>query len=258
MNFFPLQTNKELDREQQANHTLIIKASEDCNNPPPPLNSNRPEPLTNDTEPLDDDLKIVLNHASKKYLDQFDRYKTSKSLDSLIPDYYYHPNQSREPRNSGLLVIEDSTLVRIVIHVLDVNDNGPIFTSKLFTGGVTTSTSFGAVFMKVTAFDADEGANGEVTYFRSGEIQKTLAEGLDNLKTAPFLVDKHTGEISLNFYPQKGMKGYFDFMILANDTHGFHDMAHVFIYLLREDQRVRFVLRQHPAEVQDKIYKFRE
>jgi hypothetical protein len=45
---------------------------------------------------------------------------------------------------------------------------------------------------------------------------------------------------------------------LANDTDGFQDMARVFIYLLREDQRVRFVLRHHPPEVREKIDTFRE
>jgi hypothetical protein len=35
-------------------------------------------------------------------------------------------------------------------------------------------------------------------------------------------------------------------------------MARVFIYLLREDQRVRFVLRQHPPEVRERIDTFRE
>lgn len=35
-------------------------------------------------------------------------------------------------------------------------------------------------------------------------------------------------------------------------------MARVFIYLLREDQRVRFVLRQQPPELRNRIDAFRE
>lgn len=46
--------------------------------------------------------------------------------------------------------------------------------------------------------------------------------------------------------------------IVANDTGGRQDMARVFIYLLREDQRVRFILRQQVAELRDKIEVFRE
>nr|CAD7259199.1 unnamed protein product [Timema shepardi] len=46
--------------------------------------------------------------------------------------------------------------------------------------------------------------------------------------------------------------------VLANDSAGLQDMARVFIYLVREDQRVRFVLRQHPPEVRERIDIFRE
>nr|CAD7603888.1 unnamed protein product [Timema genevievae] len=46
--------------------------------------------------------------------------------------------------------------------------------------------------------------------------------------------------------------------VLANDSAGLQDMARVFIYLVREDQRVRFVLRQHPPEVRERIDVFRE
>lgn len=45
---------------------------------------------------------------------------------------------------------------------------------------------------------------------------------------------------------------------MANDTGGLQDMARVFIYLLREDQRVRFVLRQNAPELRNRIEAFRE
>lgn len=45
---------------------------------------------------------------------------------------------------------------------------------------------------------------------------------------------------------------------MANDTGGLEDKARVFIYLLREDQRVRFVLRQQPMELRTRIDSFRE
>lgn len=48
------------------------------------------------------------------------------------------------------------------------------------------------------------------------------------------------------------------FQVLANDTGGLQDMARVFIYLLREDQRVRFILRQQPVELRNRIEIFRE
>lgn len=44
-------------------------------------------------------------------------------------------------------------------------------------------------------------------------MHMTLTEGLDDIQLQPFLVNKLTGVVSLNFDPQRGMKGYFDFMV---------------------------------------------
>lgn len=148
----------------------------------------------------------------------------------------------------------------LTVHVIvnDVNDNAPMFTNKIFTGGITTEADFGIEFMHVKAIDLDEDENAKISYYLIGDVKETLTEGLENLAVSPFLVNVETGAVSLNFDPQKGMKGYFDFKVLANDTGGLQDEAHVFIYLLREDQRVRFVLRSHPSEIRDKIHLFRE
>lgn len=81
---------------------------------------------------------------------------------------------------------------------------------------------------------------------------------MDSIQYPPFLVDIATGAIYLNFDPQKGMKGYFDFQVLVNDTGGLYDTARVLIYLLREDQRVRFVVRQNPSQLREKVEIFRE
>lgn len=81
-----LTTGKTLDREEQEEHLLLIKATEDCN-----------------TVPI---------------------------------------NQSFFDEN-------DDTLLKVVITVNDVNDNPPKFTSRVFTGGVTTAADFGTQFMHV-------------------------------------------------------------------------------------------------------------
>ncbi|XP_046672662.1 cadherin-23 isoform X2 [Homalodisca vitripennis] len=160
--------------------------------------------------------------------------------------------------NNSYLDYKDSTVLRVVIFVNDINDNAPQFVKEVFTGGVTTDADFGSEFMQVRAIDADFGRNAEIQYYMIGQTQMTLSEGMENIQQPPFLVDVNSGIVSLNFDPQKGMKGYFDFKVVANDTGGLSDMARVFIYLLREDQRVRFVLRQHPVELREKIDVFRE
>lgn len=154
--------------------------------------------------------------------------------------------------------VDGVSTLKVHVIINDVNDNAPQFVSKIFTGGITTEADFGIEFMHVKAIDLDEGDNAKINYYLIGDVKETLTEGLENLAVSPFLVNVETGAVSLNFDPQKGMKGYFDFKVLANDTGGLQDEAHVFIYLLREDQRVRFVLRSHPSEIRDKIHVFRE
>ncbi|KAK0092521.1 hypothetical protein PV326_001229 [Microctonus aethiopoides] len=162
------------------------------------------------------------------------------------------------PADENLFNETDDTLLKVVINVSDINDNPPRFISKVFTGGVTTEADFGAEVMHIKAIDLDDGDNAAVNYYQVGKVHMTLTEGLDDMNIQPFLVDKITGAVTLNFDPQPRMKGYFDFMVLANDTGGLQDTTRIFIYLLREDQRVRFVLRQHPPEVRNRIDNFRE
>ncbi|XP_018055353.1 PREDICTED: uncharacterized protein LOC108691909 [Atta colombica] len=190
-----LGTAKLLDREQQEEHVLLIKATEDC-----------------------------------------------KTM----------------PENQTTFDKTDATLLQVIVKIDDINDNAPQFIKDVFTGGVTTEADFGTQFMHVKAIDADSGNNAILSYYQVGKIHMTLTEGFEDMQMQPFLVNKDDGAVSLNFDPQRGMKGYFDFMVLVNDTYGLQDTARVFIYLLREDQRVRFVLRQHPPEVRSRIETFRE
>lgn len=68
-----------------------------------------------------------------------------------------------------------------------------------------------------------------VNYYIIGPIKRKLSEGLDTIKGDPFLISRKSGEISLNFDPQRDMKGYFEFEVLANDTDGLADSAKVYV-----------------------------
>jgi hypothetical protein len=74
--------------------------------------------------------------------------------------------------------------------------------------------NFSSYFINwLQAVDMDAGDNAVISYYQIGRIQKTLTEGLENVQKPPFLVNQETGAVLLNFDPQKGMKGYFDFMV---------------------------------------------
>uniref|UniRef100_A0A182PGR0 Cadherin domain-containing protein n=1 Tax=Anopheles epiroticus TaxID=199890 RepID=A0A182PGR0_9DIPT len=175
--------------------------------------------------------------------------------------YKLHIKASEECTHANLTSETEGhsgNLLKATIYINDINDNSPVFESKIFTGGISTSSQFGATILQLKATDKDDGLNGLIRYHRQGEVRKTLAEGLDDLRSDPFLVDAETGKVLLNFFPQKSMRGYFDFSVTANDSYGCHDRAHVFIYLIREDQRVKFILRQRPSEIRHNIQSFRE
>jgi len=133
----------------------------------------------------------------------------------------------------------DDSLLKIIVNVNDINDNPPVFTkSKLFikqsnpipfifiyyrvlgvfTGGVTTETDFGAEVLRVTAVDKDsEDRNARLTYQLRQRVQTTLftpAEQEGVMLANPFVIDRESGAISLNFDPQTDMKGYFDLEVI--------------------------------------------
>ena len=152
----------------------------------------------------------------------------------------------------------DDTLLKVIVRVKDIDDNAPKFTQQVFTGGISTDVDYGAGFMKITAEDLDEGPNAELEYSLDGNIVPSAeSEGLENIRKPPFLITHDTGVVILNFDPQKGMKGYFDFRVKVTDKGGHVDHAKVQIYLLREDQRVKFVVRSNPAEIRRKMNAFR-
>lgn len=202
----------ELDREVKSNHTLLVKASEDCSKKP----VNITLPVVPDMERMSYHSALTRTQTSQKF-DWFNRYKHSRSLRDINENNTRTTKQTdEEPYFQSLLsgaLNEDGTLVQVIVYVDDINDNAPAFVSNVFTGGVTTAADFGTTIMNVLAIDKDYGLNAQVNYYRIGDIHETLSEGLEKLSKPPFLVDNETGAVKLNFDPQKGMKGYFDFMV---------------------------------------------
>ncbi|XP_064182027.1 protocadherin beta-16-like [Anguilla rostrata] len=82
------------------------------------------------------------------------------------------------PQRSGTVVIH--------ITVLDANDNIPVFNQAIYKVSLPENSHLGAVVVTVSASDADEGANGEVTY----EFSRISDEAKDL-----FSLDHKTGEI---------------------------------------------------------------
>ena len=151
----------------------------------------------------------------------------------------------------------DDSLVQVLVNVNDQNDNSPQFTQETFTGGISTDIDFGTSFMTVSATDMDYGLNADLEFFICSDIVPIVYEGTNFDASTAFALDPVSGAIQLNFDPQKNQKGYFGFDVCVRDVGGLNDSAKVYIYLLREDQRVKFVLRNHPEEIRARLQDFR-
>ncbi|XP_022615845.1 protocadherin gamma-C5-like [Seriola dumerili] len=78
---------------------------------------------------------------------------------------------------------------KIIVTVLDNNDNVPVFKRPLYNVTVHENTVAGSVLVKVEATDADEGVNGEIEYVFSDHTPQSLL--------SIFLLHSDTGEISI-------------------------------------------------------------
>ncbi|XP_065499997.1 protocadherin beta-15-like [Caloenas nicobarica] len=79
-----------------------------------------------------------------------------------------------------------TTEIRIV--VLDVNDNSPVFTKRLYIGKVLENAPEGSVVLSVVATDLDVGPHGDISYQFSQAVSQN---------DSGFFIDPVSGEIKL-------------------------------------------------------------
>ncbi|XP_064829716.1 protocadherin alpha-3-like isoform X15 [Oncorhynchus masou masou] len=90
-----------------------------------------------------------------------------------------------------------SGTIEILVDVLDVNDNMPVFTKELYSVTLNENSPIGTTVIQVNATDLDEGSNGEIIYSFGSNVNSKLRE--------LFEVDAISGEIIV--------KGWIDFEI---------------------------------------------
>uniref|UniRef100_A0A8P4GEY7 Cadherin domain-containing protein n=1 Tax=Dicentrarchus labrax TaxID=13489 RepID=A0A8P4GEY7_DICLA len=116
------------------------------------------------------------------------------------------------PQRSGTVVIH--------VIVLDANDNAPVFTKAVYTATLPENSPMKTPVITVSASDADEGVNGEVTYEFSRISDKSR-----NL----FSLNQKTGEISVTggIDYEEGPK--YEVFVEAKDGYGLSSEAKVII-----------------------------
>ncbi|XP_026049551.1 protocadherin gamma-A2-like isoform X48 [Astatotilapia calliptera] len=120
-----------------------------------------------------------------------------------------------EPQMSGTM--------QIVITVLDVNDNAPVFTQQTYKATVTENSPKGTVVATVTASDADQGSNSKITY--------SITNKVDDVRKV-FNINKENGEVTLigntDFEDSRG----FQLSLRASDVGGLTDSCKLIVDVL--------------------------
>ncbi|XP_034740298.1 protocadherin beta-16-like, partial [Etheostoma cragini] len=117
-----------------------------------------------------------------------------------------------EPQMSGTM--------QIIITVLDVNDNAPVFTQPIYKGTVAENAAKGTIVTTVSASDADNGLNGKITY--------SITNTLDDVRHV-FDVNEDSGEVRLTGHLDYEKKRNFQINVRARDNGWLTDTCKVIV-----------------------------
>ncbi|XP_035265775.1 protocadherin alpha-8-like isoform X5 [Anguilla anguilla] len=102
-----------------------------------------------------------------------------------------------------------SGTVQIIVNVIDINDNPPVFRNSLYKVRVSENTPPGTSIITVNATDLDAGSNGEVVYSFSKLQQGHILD--------TFTIDSHTGTVTVKGVIDFEQNNAFEIRIQASD-----------------------------------------
>ncbi|XP_071767377.2 protocadherin gamma-A4-like [Centroberyx gerrardi] len=119
------------------------------------------------------------------------------------------------PQRSGTVVIH--------VTVLDANDNAPVFSQAVYKASLLENSPLDTVVVTVSATDADDGVNGEVTYDFDH-----LSEDYSKL----FSLDQNTGDITIIGSIDYEEESSYELQIRAKDGLGLTSYSTLIIDLI--------------------------
>ncbi|XP_041987836.1 protein dachsous [Aricia agestis] len=242
-----------LDREQQSLYTLNVVATDKGS---PPLHASREISLkvtdVNDNPPIfvESEYKANVPEAAapgtpiiQVSATDLDEGENSEIRYSLLPtpqsDWFAIDERSglvttqarvdceTNPMPKLTVVASDrgnpplSSTATLIVTVLDVNDNEPIFDQSFYNVTVSENEAIGSCILKMSAMDPDCGVNAMVNY--------TLGEGLARPQ---FSVKPDTGELCVSAPLDHEVISDYEFPVIATDRGGLSTTAMVKIQLI--------------------------
>ncbi|XP_035985904.1 protocadherin beta-15-like isoform X2 [Fundulus heteroclitus] len=116
------------------------------------------------------------------------------------------------PRRSGTVIIH--------VTVLDANDNAPVFSQAVYEASLPENSPLDTVVLTVSAADADEGVNGDVTY-DFGRVNEDVRK--------KFSIDHKVGEIRVTGAVDYEETASYEIRVKAKDGLGLSSYAQVII-----------------------------
>ncbi|KAM9456196.1 protocadherin beta-16-like [Clarias gariepinus] len=156
-------------------------------------------------------LSVKENSEGGKYAElvlnkELDREQT-KEIDLI-----FTATDGGTPQRSGTAVIH--------INVLDANDNTPVFSQSVYKVTLAENAPLGAEVVTVSATDADEGVNGEVSY----EFSR-ISDEASNI----FSIDRQTGKIIVTGNIDYEEESTYEMRVQAKDGPGLASTAKIII-----------------------------
>ncbi|XP_044060659.1 protocadherin gamma-A11-like [Siniperca chuatsi] len=118
---------------------------------------------------------------------------------------------------------QKSGIVNIVITVLDVNDNSPVFNQSVYKATVTENAARGTYILTANATDADSGSNGLI-YYSISKMQGSI----DSI----FEINKTTGVIFLSGQVDYEKAKKYEMRIEATDQGALTDSSKVIVEVI--------------------------
>ncbi|XP_050928284.1 protocadherin alpha-8 isoform X36 [Lates calcarifer] len=140
-----------------------------------------------------------------------------KGEDGKIPILIVQKGLDREAAASHTLVLTaldggkppKSGEMNILVNVLDINDNAPVFSQDVYSVILHENAPVGATVIQVNATDVDEGPNGDVVFSFSNSVSHRLLKLFD--------INSLTGEVTVKGLIDYEEKDKYEIEIQASD-----------------------------------------
>uniref|UniRef100_UPI003D99500C protocadherin 2 gamma 29 precursor n=1 Tax=Danio rerio TaxID=7955 RepID=UPI003D99500C len=118
---------------------------------------------------------------------------------------------------------QKSGTIKIIVLVIDANDNAPVFSLPVYTVSLLENSPKGTDIVSVTATDKDKGTNAELTY----SFSQTSGKALEL-----FNINSESGSITVNGDLDFEKSKHFQLNVEATDKGGLTDSSKVIIELI--------------------------